>query len=74
MIYELIAFPSCAMWQARVSVITNLQLQKNRYKKANDKKMSLNEFVLILPLKVCTYIYIYVLHMLLWYNKYCGLH
>ena len=41
MIYELIAFSSCAMSYAHVSIITNLQLGLSKYKRENDKQKCL---------------------------------
>ena len=38
MINELIAFSSCSMLLAYVSVRINLLLRKNRYKRENDKE------------------------------------
>ena len=38
MIYEFIAFSSCVMSLAPASIITNLQLEINRFKRENDKQ------------------------------------
>ena len=41
MINELIALSSCVMSKVHVSIITNLQLRINRYKRENDKQKCL---------------------------------
>ena len=41
LINELIAFSSCGMSKARFSIVTNLQLRINIYKRENDKQKDL---------------------------------